>query len=60
MRNLILPLELIQNLMEVFKILKEVIECPKSDAKKFEIVHFTEEEKKVLDIKQIEDLIENS
>merc|ERR1712035_69336 len=43
---------------EIFKTIKKVIECPKSDAKKFEVVHFTKTEKKILSLKEIEDLIE--
>lgn len=45
---------------EVFKLIKETIECPKSAAIKFEIMNFKKNEKKVLNLAEIEDLIENS
>lgn len=44
----------------VFRILKEVIEFPKSDAKKFEVMHFKKDIKKIFSINEVENLIENS
>ncbi|KAF7703907.1 putative proteasome subunit alpha type-3 [Cucumispora dikerogammari] len=44
----------------IFKVLKEVSEFPKSEAKKFEVLHFRKDKKMVLSETEIEDLIVNA